>query len=207
MRGRGRERRRLLAGGPQGADRGRRHAQHLRAGHRAGPPGHGHRLRPRTAATRSAWSQEDAAIDIVLMDIMMPEMDGMQHHARAAQPAARQAACRMVAVTAKAMKGDREKCIEAGRVGLPVEAGRHQPPAGRPAGLAVQQPKNASSAAAGDVRTLPPGERRQHPDRRRPAGKASSSSGAVLEELGQNLVMHAIGRARRCARSCSTSSP
>ena len=57
--------------------------------------------------------EEDPTIDIVLMDIMMPEMDGiatMQEIRK--RPRGRELP--MVAVTAKAMKGDRQKCIEAG---------------------------------------------------------------------------------------------
>ncbi|MBT2324910.1 HAMP domain-containing protein [Variovorax paradoxus] len=57
--------------------------------------------------------QEDDAIDIVLMDIMMPEMDGMQTM-RELRKFPRGKHLPLVAVTAKAMKGDREKCIEAG---------------------------------------------------------------------------------------------
>ncbi|MGZ9097627.1 MAG: HAMP domain-containing protein, partial [Micavibrio sp.] len=57
--------------------------------------------------------QSQTDVDIVLMDIMMPEMDGMET-IREIRKIARLKDLPIVAVTAKAMKGDREKCIDAG---------------------------------------------------------------------------------------------
>ena len=56
---------------------------------------------------------ETENIDVVLMDMMMPELDGYET-IRNIRAFDRYKKVPILAVTAKAMKGDREKCIEAG---------------------------------------------------------------------------------------------
>ncbi len=54
------------------------------------------------------------AYDVILMDVQMPEMDGLEATRRIRAEADRYGVPRIIAMTAHAMAGDRDRCLEAG---------------------------------------------------------------------------------------------
>jgi CheY-like chemotaxis protein len=64
--------------------------------------------------TASSCRVDWAAYDVVLMDVQMPEMDGLEASRRITAKWPPGERPRIVAMTANAMQGDREECLAAG---------------------------------------------------------------------------------------------
>ena len=66
--------------------------------------------------TEAIMALETLPYDLVLMDLQMPEMDGVEatRHIRNSQSAASNHGIPIIAMTAHTIKGDREHCLEAG---------------------------------------------------------------------------------------------
>ena len=65
------------------------------------------------SAMEASKAKPEAAIDLVLMDVMMPEMDGLTA-TRELRKAPEWKKLPIIMLTAKAMKDDQEKCLDAG---------------------------------------------------------------------------------------------
>jgi signal transduction histidine kinase/CheY-like chemotaxis protein len=78
----------------------------------------GHHITCATDGRKAVDMHQQRAFDLILMDIQMPEMDGFQAtRAIRAREASRGLHLPIIAMTANAMKGDRELCLEAGMDG------------------------------------------------------------------------------------------
>ena len=171
--------------GRKSAHRRRRHPQHLRDDERARDGSAWRSSPPRTAGPRIADAPGDAR--------HRRRADGHHDagHGRLRDDARDPASCRefrslpIIAVTAKAMKGDREKTLRGRRLGLPREARRAEQHARGAARLA---------AAARRERRRTRSERRRHPRSSTTAPRSCWRSSVVLAELGVNVVAAASGR-------------
>ena len=65
-------------------------------------------------AQASQMSVQRQPYDVVLMDVQMPEMDGLEASKQITTRWSAEERPRIVAMTANAMQGDREMCLQAG---------------------------------------------------------------------------------------------
>jgi len=120
---------------------------------------------------------DQAAYDVILMDVQMPEMDGLEASRAICARWAASKRPRIIAMTAEAMQGDRDKCLAAGMddyIVKPVTLDRLA------SALAKCRPLAAAAAAAPEAAAAPPVER------------ASIAAGAaldrdVLDQLREDL--------------------
>lgn len=78
----------------------------------------GHSVSVAMTGKEALRALENGNFDIVLMDIQMPEMDGLEATSMIRQREAKNGGhIPIIAVTAHAMKGDQERCLGAGMDG------------------------------------------------------------------------------------------
>jgi len=73
----------------------------------------GYRAKAVANGKEALQAMEHQIYDVVLMDVKMPEMDGLQA-TRIIRQRWPNDGPKVIAITAYALKGDREKCLEAG---------------------------------------------------------------------------------------------
>jgi signal transduction histidine kinase/two-component SAPR family response regulator len=178
----------------------------------------GHRVRIVESGREAVQAVQEQHFDLVLMDVQMPEMDGLEATRAIRKMEERSGGhLRIVAMTASAMRGDRERCLAAGMddyISKPirarefysvVESWAAREPNGRGVGRAERAAEPMGARGEGAFATTP-----ETPDGagaasppvfdRREALARTGGSEEGLEELAAVLAGHApklLDEARR----------
>ena len=108
----------------------------------------GHRVRVAANGEEAIEALERRRFDVVLMDVQMPELDGLEATRRIrAREAATGRHVPIVAMTANAMQGDRERCLEAGMddyIKKPIDFDQLRAILEKFLGPALSRPSNSS---------------------------------------------------------------
>ncbi len=139
---------------------------------------HGHHVTVANNGREAVWLWESHPFDLILMDVQMPEMDGLSatktiRHREHEHDGGHHIP--IIAMTAHAMKGDREQCLDAGMDGYvskPVRAGE----------LFASIEEILSHPAAPPFEELPAMEPKQKPqDAEKPSPQPPAESREVLD--------------------------
>ena len=155
--------------------------------------------------------------DVVLMDVQMPDLDGLEAARRICASRPRESRPRLIAVTANAIQGDREICLATGMddylskpvspAALALALGRCHPltrPESRTADRVPERTEStgAASARGGAHRSGHAGMRSRRVRRRAPRHPATSTSG-TRRVTGKALDPAAFDRLRSILASAS----
>ncbi|MHB8903326.1 MAG: response regulator, partial [Thermoguttaceae bacterium] len=86
----------------------------------------GHQIEIAQTGSEAVSRLQEQDFDVILMDVQMPEMDGLAATATIRKlPDPRKATVPIIAMTAHALKGDKDRCLAAGMdsyVSKPIQA-------------------------------------------------------------------------------------
>jgi two-component system sensor histidine kinase/response regulator len=174
----------------------------------------GHAVFATRTGREAAAAVENQPFDLVLMDIQMPEMDGLE--AAATIRASERKTGRhlpIIALTAHAMKGDRERCLEAGMDGYlakPIRAKQLMETIEKVLGPAALAPlaESASPPPPSTERESRPGGEAEAQAEKvidwSAALKTAGGSHDLLRELIEAFVQESPALARRLHEGCET---